>query len=323
MSPFPCPLSRRILLQSTAAVAALSFANEVHADPAKDLSIVDTHTHFYDPERKEGVPWPGKDDKVLYRPVLPAEFEKLTQPLGVLGTIVVEASPWVEDNQWLLDLAQENKSILGVIGNLKPGTDRFANDLKRFCQSQLFCGFRINTGAVVEGISDGQFLNHMFAVHQADRIVEVNGGPETPGEVAALNKALRPMNRPRFCINHCGNLKIDGGPPPAKWLEGMKAAAEYPNVYCKVSALVESTGKREGDAPRNVDFYRPVLDALWSIWGSDRLLYGSNWPVSTRAASYETVLDIVRQYLANRPAKDQERFFSTNCKSAYGIWRKR
>ena len=322
MPPLPSP-SRRQVLHALSAAAALSLTSSVRAEPAQDVPIVDTHTHFYNPERKEGVPWPGKDDKLLYRPVLPAEFEKLTQPFGVVGTIVVEASPWVEDNQWLLDLAKENKNILGVIGNLKPGTERFANDFKRFCQDDLFRGFRINVGDVVAGISDGQFLNHMFAVHQADRIVEVNGGPETPTEVAALNKAMKPANRPRFCINHCGNVKIDGGPPPLKWLEGMKAAAEYSNVYCKVSALVEATGKQNGDAPRDVDFYRPVLDALWTIWGSDRLLYGSNWPVSARAASYETVLSIVRKYLANRPAKEQERFFSNNYKTAYAIWQRK
>ena len=64
------------------------------------------------------MPWPGKGDKVLYRPVLPEEFKELAAPHGVTGTVVVEASPWVEDNQWLLDQAKDNDVIVGVVGRL-------------------------------------------------------------------------------------------------------------------------------------------------------------------------------------------------------------
>jgi L-fuconolactonase len=117
-------------------------------------------------------------------------------------------------------------------------------------------------------------------------------------------------------------LRIDGKEPPADWLAGMKSAAEHENVFCKVSALVEATGKRDGDAPRDVNFYKPVLDALWNIWGSKRLIYGSNWPVSVRAASYETLLGIVRDYFSAQPRAVQEQFFAGNAQTAYR-WKKR
>ena len=61
--------------------------------------IVDAHTHFYDPSRPLGVPWPPRNDSLLYRAVLPRHYREFARPLGVSGTIVVEASPWVEDNQ--------------------------------------------------------------------------------------------------------------------------------------------------------------------------------------------------------------------------------
>src|SRR5262245_50765938 len=83
--------------------------------------IIDCHTHFYDPTRPEGVPWPSKDDKLLYRPVLPADFIAIARPLSVTGTVVVEASPRVEDNQWVLDRAAEEPFIVGLVGNLAPG----------------------------------------------------------------------------------------------------------------------------------------------------------------------------------------------------------
>src|SRR5688572_29003388 len=96
------------------------------------LDIIDTHTHFYDPTRPEGVPWPARTDKRLYRRVLPEEYQKLARPLGVIGTVVVEASPWVEDNQWLLDLAAKERFLLCIVGRLDPAADDFEKLLRRF-----------------------------------------------------------------------------------------------------------------------------------------------------------------------------------------------
>ena len=78
--------------------------------------IVDTHTHFYDPSRPQGVPWPAKTDSLLYRTVLPADFRKVSAAYGVTGTVVVEASAWVEDNQWIFEMAKTDTSLLGLVG---------------------------------------------------------------------------------------------------------------------------------------------------------------------------------------------------------------
>ena len=80
--------------------------------------IVDTHTHFYDPARPQGVPWPSPGEEHLYRTVLPRHYKALAEPEGVTATVVVEASPWVEDNQWILDLAAADPFIVGLVGHL-------------------------------------------------------------------------------------------------------------------------------------------------------------------------------------------------------------
>src|SRR5512140_2071340 len=87
--------------------------------------IIDAHTHFYDPSRPQGVPWPAPSEKQLYRTTLPGRFRKLVEPLGVTGTVVSEASPWIEDNQWLLSLAAGERFIVGVVGNLAIGAADF------------------------------------------------------------------------------------------------------------------------------------------------------------------------------------------------------
>ena len=120
--------------------------------------------------------------------------------------------------------------------------------------------------------------------------------------------------------SHAANLRIDGQEPPARWREGMAAAAKHPNVYCKVSALVEQTGRKP--APRDVEYYRPVLDVLWELFGEERLVFGSNWPVSNGGAPYETVVGIVRDYFSSKGEPAAARFFLDNSRKAYG-WKPR
>jgi L-fuconolactonase len=278
---------------------------------AAEFEIIDTHTHFYDPSRKEGVPWPGKDDKVLYRQVLPDEFAKLTGSLGVVGTVVVEASPRVEDNQWLLDLAAKEPFIVGVVGRLDPASDDFEKNLRRFAANPLFRGIRINHDEVKAGLK-GTLVERCKLMEELGLTLDVNGGHGMPADVAILAAKLPKL---RIVINHAANLRIDGKEPPAKWREGMTAAAKCPNVFCKVSALVEQTAEKP--APRDVKYYRPVLDVLWTLFGEDRVLFGSNWPVSSRAAPYDAVLDIVRSYFTGKSERAAAKFFFDNSRTAY------
>ncbi len=106
-------MNRRTLL--TGAAAGLI------ADAAAPIPIIDTHIHLFDPTRPQGVPWPPKDNKVLYQPALPARYRKIAVPLGVVGAIEVEASPLLEDNQWVLDVAAKDKIMVGMVGDLEAG----------------------------------------------------------------------------------------------------------------------------------------------------------------------------------------------------------
>ena len=123
--------------------------------------IIDTHTHFYDPTRPQGVPWPSPENALLYRRVMPEDFRKLPGAEEVTSTVVVEASPWIEDNQWILDLAERERCIVGFVGNIDPNDEGFPEHLSRFSPNRLFSGVRVHltetqqeieamTGAVLE-----------------------------------------------------------------------------------------------------------------------------------------------------------------------------
>ncbi len=118
--------------------------------------IIDTHKHFYDPTRPEGAPWPNPRDEVLYRRVLPEDYKALAVPQGVSGTVVVEASEWVEDNQWILDLAAKEPFIVGFVGNLQPGSEDFGSNLERFSANPLFRGIRPR-GANIKNFERDEF----------------------------------------------------------------------------------------------------------------------------------------------------------------------
>jgi len=106
------------------------------------VPIIDTHIHLFDTRRPQGVPWPEKSDTVLYQPALPDRYRKIATPLGVVGAIEVEASSWLEDNQWVLDVAAKDTIIVGTVGDLEPGKPEFRRQLERFHRNPLFLGIR-------------------------------------------------------------------------------------------------------------------------------------------------------------------------------------
>lgn len=308
--------TRREFLKSSGAAGAALLAGAEAA--AKTARIIDCHTHFYDPTRPEGVPWPAKGTP-LYRRVLPDDWMAVAGPHGVTETIVVEASPWVEDNQFLLDLASKDQRLLGIIGNLDPVSPDFAANVKRFAANPLYRGIRIASAkaALPENAADYAAALKQLAEHGL--VLDVNGGPATPGIAATLAKQQPDLT---VIINHCGNPGDAAKPLPEEWKTGVAAAAAQPNVFCKVSALVEGVRGEPGKAPADPGYYRPILDTLWEAFGPERLIYGSNWPVSDRGAPYGTVIDIVKAYFGEKGEAAEEAYFWKNSQTAYR-WRER
>jgi predicted TIM-barrel fold metal-dependent hydrolase len=88
-------------------------------------------------------------------------------------------------------------------------------------------------------------------------------------------------------------------------------------VFCKISALVEGAARDGQEAPDDLSFYKPTIDVVWNAFGDDRVIYGSNWPVSDRAAEYQTLQRIVMEYALEKGADATRKFCSLNAKRAY------
>ena len=292
------------------------------AEPPLPPPVIDTHTHFYDPTRPEGVPWPGKGGD-LYRPVLPAEWQTLVKPLGVTGTVVVEASSWLEDNQWLLDLAARHDrerlpgmlGIVGVVGNLPLGDPTCGASIDRFAKQKLYRGIRVNGDKLLAGLADNTSTGDIGRLADHDLSIDINGGKVFDAAAAAAAK----FPSLRIIVNHMGNTPVSDKGPLPEWRESIKLAAQHPNVFMKVSAMAENAAHtmRLKKAPLDPAFYVPWLDAAWAAFGEKRLMYGSNWPVSDKASSYAEVLDIVKPYVARKGPEAQRWFYAEASRAAY------
>lgn len=274
------------------------------------VPILDTHTHFYDPFRPQGVPWPAPDDRLLYRTVLPDAFRALAEPEGVAGTIAIEASPWPDDNLWLLDLVESEPFVVGVVGNLVPGSDGFAASLATRAAHPKFCGIRCH-GATC-GKIDASARRDMERLADADLSMDALIGPEQFEDVLAVAEAIPGL---RIVIDHLGSMPVSGKALESRWTERYRRAAALPNVFMKASALMFHSGLRP--APTDLDFYRPTLDTLWETFGADRLLYASDWPVCEIAGSYAATIGLVKRYFAEKGEAASARFFEQNARRVY------
>ncbi len=273
--------------------------------------IIDTHTHFYDPQRPQGVPWPAPTHELLFRQVLPEHFRAVAAPCGVTGTVVVEASAWLEDNQWILDLAAQTDLIVGFVGNLDPAGAEFAGHIRRFAANPLFRGIRCG-GRAFEDVHTGGLLAGLEELVRHDLELDVLVSKQHLGQVCEVARALPGI---RIVINHIAHVPIDGRAPDSEWTTAIQQAAAMPGIYMKVSAVLEQS--RVQPAPADPDFYRPTLEVLWQAFGEDRLIYGSNWPVCERASDYVTAFAVVREFIDEKGTGAADKFWWRNARAAY------
>ncbi|SVC13047.1 uncharacterized protein METZ01_LOCUS265901, partial [marine metagenome] len=285
------------LKQSLAAVVVagiLSGCCTTKTEITDSIPVIDTHIHLYDTTRKGGVPWPKTSDQVLYRPVLPEHYDKVTKANSVTATVIVEASDLVEDNQWILDLVAHNpKHYVGVVGNLPVGTPEFTKHLERFAKDKRYVGIRLRSFAEgVDGFNDAVWRD-LKMLSDKGLTLDVLMANFNLDDIVLIAKRLPKL---KILINHLTGLIINGVPAQAAWTKKVQAAAQYPNVYCKVSGIFQRSNRMP--APKNVAYYAPIFEVVWEAFGEDRIIYGSNWPVTDRGGEYGEQLAIIHEHFS-------------------------
>jgi L-fuconolactonase len=285
------------------------------ADDGAALPIVDCHVHFWDLSRPAGITWIAKDNQTLYRSLLPPFHEPLAKANGIQAVVVVQAGQSLPDNQWNLDITAHSPQFYrGVIGNLSPviGTDAFRPLFEELCRDARYLGFRLS-GRYQDTLTDAFFRDLQLTVARG-RVIDVLAGGYSLADVAEIARRVPDL---RIMLNHCGNLQLNGEPLDPTWVAQLRALAKHPQVYCKVSALFGRV--KQQPAPRDLAFYRPILDLVFECFGEDRLVFGSDWPVSETSGDYASVLALTRSYFDLRGRGVLDKLFHGNQARFYRI----
>ncbi|GAB4016501.1 amidohydrolase family protein [Spirosoma migulaei] len=309
---------RDFLALTTSASAGLPLLQWGEDTP---IPIIDTHIHLFDTTRPQGVPWPTPKDRLLYQPALPDRYRKIAAPLGIVGAIAVEASPWLEDNQWVLDVAARDKIIVGTVGNLEPGKPDFRQQLGRFQRNPLFRGIRY--GNLWDRDLPGQLSNPKVVADlgflaQAGLVLDTAN--PNPALLAAIVRVTDQVPALRVVIDHLPQMATPAEAVARKAYEAhLQELGKRPQVYVKVSEVLRRV---DGKIPQTLSFYRARLDEIFGIFGEDRVLYGSDWPNSDQWLPVDVGLSLVREYVTAKGRPVAEKYFWKNSVAAYH-WRKR
>ena len=231
-----------------------------------------------------------------------------------MGAVVVECSPLVEDNQWVLDVSADDPAIVGLVGFLDAGKPGFGNHLERFASNPLFRGIRYgdlwgrNLG---DQLSNPQFVKDMGLLSSADLSLDT-ANPNLDLLEAMLRLSDRVPSL-RMIVDHLPKIKVPAGQGD-RYGRILRELAARPQIFVKISAVLDFIG---GEVSYDLQDYRSIIDEIADAFGQDRVLYGSDWPNSEGWGTYAQVFRIVQQYFSDKGVSAQEKYFRLNSKAAY------
>ena len=269
--------------------------------------IIDAHKHFWQVGRFD-YPWMTSDLGILYRDYLPSGPQS-----GVDQIVVVQASDSIAESRWLLNLADENDFIAGVVGWVDLASPEVEAQLSELTAHPKFKGVR----HLVESEPADDWLVQPVVLSGLQRLSEF-------GLSYDLLVHTRHLRHARTVAERCPDLRlvIDhlAKPPIAKhgfeeWAREFKPLAEYPNIYCKLSGLVT-----EADwSSWTTDDLRPYVDYALGLFGPGRLMFGSDHPVCLLAASYARVLESFQEILEGVSERARALIFGENAQRVYRL----
>jgi L-fuconolactonase len=276
------------------------------------MQRIDAHQHFwvFDPVRDS---WITDEMAVIQRDFLPHDLKPVLQEDGMDGCVAVQAVQSEEENDFLIGLANQHDFIKGVVGWVDLCADNIEERLEHYSQYPLLKGFR----HVLQGepnrafMLQPQFLRGIGALSRHDYTYDILIYPD---QLSYSKELVAQFPEQRFVLDHLAKPDIKMG-AIEDWEIGIKALAQYPNTYCKLSGMVTEA---DWKGWKKEDF-RQVLDTTVNAFGINRIMYGSDWPVCLVAASYSDIMGIVQDYFASFSKSEQEAFFGGNATAFYNL----
>jgi L-fuconolactonase len=276
------------------------------------MKKIDSHQHFwkYHPVKDA---WITDDMNVIQRDFLPADLLPFLQENDIDGCIAVQADQSEKETHFLLELANENNFIKGVVGWIDLRGENITSRLNYFSQFKKLKGFR----HIVQAESDENFLLREDFCNGIAQLEKYNFTYDIlilPKHLAVAFEFVKKFPNQKFVIDHLAkpNFKQSDF---SDWEKGIRQIAACPNVFCKVSGLVTEADWKNWKAS---DFTY-CLDVVTEAFGMNRLMFGSDWPVSLLAASYKESYSIVEHYFSKFSEEEQQRIWGLNAIAFYNL----
>lgn len=275
------------------------------------MKRIDAHHHLWKYSAEE-YGWIDETMAELRRDFLPPDLTTAMREAGVDGAIAVQARQTLEETSWLLDLADRNEAICGVVGWAPIAEEGFEAVLGELRSRPKLKGLR----HIVQAEPDGYLLREDF-----NRGIRALRGSGLVYDVLIYERqiveAIEFVDRhpsQRFVLDHVAKPRIREG-VFEPWSRHMRELSRRENVVCKLSGMVT-----EADWKRwSLEGLRPYLDVAVEAFGPQRLMAGSDWPVCLVVCGYAQWFGVLEEYFAGFSAQEREAVFGGSAERVYGV----
>ncbi len=274
--------------------------------------VIDSHQHFwkYEPAKHS---WIDDTMSAIRRDFLPSDLQKVYVEHGIDGCVAVQADQTLEETDFLLNLADENDFIKGVVGWVDLRAENIDDVLAEYHSKKKLKGWR----HVIQGEPDhnfllrSNFLNGISFLEKYDYTYDILIFPH---QLGATLEFVKRFPHQKFVIDHIAKPYIKDGFYEG-WAVLMKEIAKQENVLCKVSGMI-TEADYENWTPEQI---HPYMYLVLEAFGTKRLMYGSDWPVCLVAENYGQVKTIVTDYIKTLSAAEQNALMAENAIEFYNL----
>jgi len=273
--------------------------------------IIDSHQHFwkYNPLKNS---WIDESMKIIQKDFLPKDLKSILEINKVDGCIAIQTDQSEEETRFLLQCAEKNPFIKGVVGWVNLREDDVEERLEFFSKNKLLKGVRhIVQAEKKDFVLRKDFKNGISKLEQFGLIYDILIFPHQLESVIAL---VNKFPNQKFVLDHLAKPNIKDS-KIENWSVLIKALAKAPNVFCKISGMV-TEDDLEHWKPSN---FAPYLDVIFNTFGIDRVMYGSDWPVCLLAAGYTQQFSIIKDYISKFSKEEKAKILGNNAIHIYNL----
>jgi L-fuconolactonase len=272
--------------------------------------MIDSHQHFwkYEPVKHS---WIDDEMALIRKDFLPSDLATVYQENNIEGCVAVQADQTLEETDFLIDLASKNSFIKGIVGWVDLRNENIEEVLEKYSKHSSVKGFR----HVVQGEEDHNFLlrpNFLRGISALEKYNFTYDILVFPHQLGAVLEFVKRFPNQKFVIDHIAKPYIKDGFFDG-WAILMKEIAKQENVFCKVSGMITEADYNSW-TPAQLESY---LDLVFKAFGTNRIMFGSDWPVCLVAGNYNQVKSIIINFIAKFSAEDQAAVMGKNAIEFY------